>query len=72
MDKEKELRRYKRLMAVAGACALVATFGSLFLLSSLFPLMVAYFGSAMFGMPFLVMLWRLESRYSDILFRDDL
>jgi hypothetical protein len=72
LDKQRELRKYRRLMAVAGAGALVASFGSLFLLASFFPLLVAYFGSALFGMPFLVILWRLESRYSDILFRDDI
>ncbi len=72
MDRQKELKKYKRLVAVAGASALVATFGSLFLLSFLFPLLVAYFGAALIGMPFLVVLWRLESRYSDIMFRDDL
>lgn len=72
MDRQKGLRKYRRLIAVAGASALVATFGSLLMLSFLFPLLVAYFGSALVGMPFLVLLWRLESRYSDILFRDDL
>jgi hypothetical protein len=72
LEKERELRKYRRLIAMAGAGALAVTFGSLFLLLSLMPLMVAYFGSALIGLPFLVLLWRLESRYSDILFRDDM
>jgi hypothetical protein len=72
LDKQRELRRYRRLMTLAGATALIATFGSLYMLSLRFPLLVAYSGSALVGMPFLVLLWRLESRYSDVLFRDDL
>jgi hypothetical protein len=72
LEKETELRKYRKLIAMAGAGALVVTFCSLILLLSLMPLMVAYFGSALIGLPFLVLLWRLESRYSDILFRDDM
>jgi hypothetical protein len=60
------------MMAVAGVAALAGTFGSLYFLSTVLPPLVAYFGSSLVGMPFVVLLWRLDSRYNDLLFRDDL
>jgi hypothetical protein len=72
IDRQKELRKYRRLIAVASLAALVAIFGSFFVLVTYFTLVTAYFGSAAVSLPFLAVLWRLDSRYGDLQFRDDL
>ncbi|MGA1975590.1 MAG: hypothetical protein ABSG92_08135 [Conexivisphaerales archaeon] len=72
MNKQKELKKYRRYMVVTGLAAVVGTFGSLALFIALFPALVAYFGSSLVGLPFLLLLWRFESRYTDLLFRDDI
>ena len=59
-------------MALATVGALVGTFGSLFMLGTVFPVMIAYFISGAIGLPFIVLVWRLDSRYNDLLFRDDI
>ena len=72
MDRRTELRKYRRMMTMAGAGALVVTFGSLAWFIRVFPPLVAYFACSAVALPFLVVMWRLESRYADLLFRDDL
>ncbi len=72
MDRQRELKKYRNLMAVSGIAALVATFGSLFFFSFILTPFVAYFGSSLVALPFIVVIWRLDSRYTDLLFRDDL
>jgi hypothetical protein len=72
MDRQKEIRKYRRLIELAGIAAIVATFGSFFVLATYFALIVAYMGSAAIGAPFLLVLWRLDNRYGDLQFRDDL
>ncbi len=71
IDKERELRRYRRLIAAAAVGALVCTVGSFFLLAPHEPTMVAYFGSGATALPFIYVIWRLDDRYTDLLFRDD-
>ena len=59
-------------MAISAAAALVCTIGSFFLLAPREPTIVAYFGSGALALPFLYLLWRLDDRYTELLFRDDL
>jgi len=72
IDRERELRKYRRLIALVSLSALVAIIGSYLLLATYFTLVVAYMGSAAASAPFLFALWRLDSRYGDLMFRDDL
>jgi hypothetical protein len=71
-EKRSKIRRYQRLTAVCGAAALVATFGSLLWFITIFPPLIAYLGSTLIGLPFLFLTWRYNSRYSDLIFRDDM
>jgi hypothetical protein len=52
--------------------ALVATLVAFLALLTYFTLLAAYFGSALVSVPFLLVLYRLDSRYGDLQFRDDL
>ncbi|HVP23228.1 MAG TPA: hypothetical protein VMS77_04890 [Conexivisphaerales archaeon] len=72
IDREKELRKYRRLIGIVGLLSLVVTFGSYFVLVTYFPLVVAYVGSGALALPLLYVLWKLDSRYGDLQFRDDL
>jgi hypothetical protein len=71
-DRQRELKKYRRLIAFLGLLSLVTVIGSYLLLATYFTLVVAYLGSAVVGVPLLFVLWRLDSRYGDLQFRDDL
>ena len=72
IDKQKEIAKYRRLIAIVGVSALVVTLVAFLALLTYFTLLVAYFGSALVAVPFLLVLYRLDSRYGDLQFRDDL
>ncbi len=59
-------------MLISGLAAVAAVISSLFFFGAIFPPLVAYFASSAVGLPFLVVMWRLNDRYTDLLFRDDL
>jgi hypothetical protein len=72
LDRERELRKTRRLMAVFSVASLVATFGPLLYFGAFFTPWSAISVASLAGLPFLIVVWRLDGRYNDLLFRDDL